>query len=272
MAEPLLIGMNVDTYSPDEISEGWEFLEVPMGLHLDPFLSARAYEPWRDLYSRTDIPPIIAASHFLQGYGLVPATQPPFDDEHLDFWMRRGFERMAALKIPCIGVYGGFFTYADEGDKPRARTRTLEILNKIADLSKEHGVEVCIEPMAKSETVFPSYVDGLEIMEELGRPEIKIMADLNYFLRLEEPLEDILKKPEACLHVHIQGDGGAQPNVGDRDAILSNLFSVLKQANYTRGVSVACPWKSTRGGELDIRQETKITLDYLKKIRDKIYS
>jgi len=272
MSKQFLLGMNVDTYSPDEISEGWEFLEVPMGLHLDPFLSNRAYEKWREMYSRTDIPPVIAASHFLQGYGLSPATQPPYDEEHLDFWMRRGFQRMAELKIPVIGIYGGFFTYVDEHDKSRARKRTLEILNKVADLSKEFGVEVAIEPMAKAGTVFPSYVDGLAVMEELGRPEIQIMADLNYFLRLEEPLEDILKKPEACLHVHIQGDGGAQPNVGDREAILVNLFTVLKDANYTRGVSVACPWKSTLGGDLDIRKESKITLDYLKKIRDSVYA
>lgn len=271
MANRLQLGMNVDTYSPDQICSGWEFIEIPMGLHLDPFQSAAAYEPRRQLYMRKDLPPILAASHFLQGYGLSPATVQPYDPEHLEFWIRRGFERMAELKVPCIGVYGGFFAVPDESLRSKARTRTLELLNMIADASKKHKVEVCIEPMAKAETVFPSYVDGLEIMKELGRPEIQIMADLNYFLRIKEPLEDILKAPEACLHVHIQGDGGAQPNVGDREAILINLFNVLKEAGYTRGVSVACPWKPTVGTELDIKRETKVTLDFLNRIRDKVY-
>lgn len=271
MSERFTFGMNVDNYSPDDICPGWEFIEIPCGLHLDPFVSAKAYQTRRDFYLRKDIPPIKAASHFLQGYGLSPVTVEPYDEEHLNFGMRRSFQRMAELKVPVIGVYGGFFAVPEESMRSKARTRTLEVLNRIADLSKEFGVQVAIEPMAKAETIFPSYTAGLEIMKELGRPEIQIMADLNYFLRIQEPLEDILKSPEDCLHVHIQGDGGAQPNVGDRSVILKNLFSILKEANYSKGISVACPWKPTISSELDIRKETQITLDFLKKIRDQVY-
>ena len=42
------------------------------------------------------------------------------------------------------------------------------------------------------------------------------MADLNYFLKLDQPLEDIAKEPEFCAHVHIAegGDGRCRDLIG----------------------------------------------------------
>ena len=48
----------------------------------------------------------------------------------------------------------------------------------------------------------------LERSEEVNRPSVKVMADLNYFLKLDQPLEDIAKEPEFCAHVHIAEGGG----------------------------------------------------------------
>jgi hypothetical protein len=74
------------------------------------------------------------------------------------------------------------------------------------------------------------------------------------------------------LNVHVQGDGGAQPNVGKRDEILTHLFNVLKDAGYDKGVSAACPWVPTNGAkEVDYKFETDFTLKYLQDLREKVY-
>ena len=65
------------------------------------------------------------------------------------------------------------------------------------------------------------------------------MADLNYFLKLDQPFEDIKDSPELCLHCHIAGDHG-QPGVGDLRAKHKAFFRVLREVGYERGVSCAC--------------------------------
>jgi hypothetical protein len=97
------------------------------------------------------------------------------------------------------------------------------------------------------------------------------MADLNYFIRGNQPLEHIAREPEYCLNVHIAGDGG-QPGVGDRTDLHTRLFRVLRDIGYERGVSAACPWVSSKGGELDFGKETARTLRYLQELREKVYA
>lgn len=135
----------------------------------------------------------------------------------------------------------------------------------------KNKVLIALEPMADLTTLFPRYLDGIALAKEVGSKSIRVMADLNYFLELDQPLEDIAKEPEYCLHCHIQGDGGAQPNVGGREKTFLRLFSIFRDMGYQRGVSAANPWKSTTGGGLDLKRETAVTLDYMRKLRDTVY-
>jgi sugar phosphate isomerase/epimerase len=115
-------------------------------------------------------------------------------------------------------------------------------------------------------------LEGVEFAKITGRSNVKVMADLNYFLKLDQPLEDILKYPDFCLNVHIAGDGGSQPNVGTREETFIHLFKVLKDAGYDKGVSAACPWVITNGAaQIDYKYETDKTLKFVKDLRDKVY-
>jgi hypothetical protein len=71
--------------------------------------------------------------------------------------------------------------------------------------------------------------------------------------------------------VHIAGQGG-QPGVGDRVELHTRLFRILRDIGYERGVSAACAWVSTLGGNLDFRAETAKSLRYLQELRDKVYA
>jgi len=84
-------------------------------------------------------------------------------------------------------------------------------------------------------------------------------------------LEIIAREPDYCLHVHIAGEGG-QPGMGDRLDLHTQLFRILRDMDYGRGVSAACAWVSTKGVELDFGRETAKSLRYLKDLRDKVYA
>jgi sugar phosphate isomerase/epimerase len=149
--------------------------------------------------------------------------------------------------------------------------QAIRFCDLLADHARKHKMLIALEPMAGLNTLWPRYRDGLKFMKEVGRKEIKVMADLAYFLELKQPLEDILLDPEACLHVHMAGVGG-QPGLGDRVAVHTKLFRILRDMGYERGVSAACPWASSTKGKMNFGRETAKTLKYLRNLRAKVYA
>jgi len=97
------------------------------------------------------------------------------------------------------------------------------------------------------------------------------MADLNYFIAIGQPFEDIALEPDFCLHVHIQGET-YQPNVGNCDDKILHIFRVLRDIGYQRTVSSAHPWISTTGETFNYRVESEKTLKYLQNFRAQVYS
>jgi hypothetical protein len=95
------------------------------------------------------------------------------------------------------------------------------------------------------------------------------MANLNYFVKIDEPFEDIALAPDQCLHVHIQGDV-YQPNYGDHRKKILRIFRVLRDIDYQCTVSSAHPWISTQGEIFDYRTESAKTLDWLQKLRAQV--
>jgi sugar phosphate isomerase/epimerase len=132
-------------------------------------------------------------------------------------------------------------------------------------------VLVALEPTANPLTVFPKYTDGLEFVKRLNQPSIRVMADLNYFVQISEPFEDIMLEPDSCLHVHIQGNK-YQPNVGNCREKILHIFRVLRDIGYTRMVSSAHPWISTEGAIFDYRKESAKTLEFLRELREQVYA
>jgi sugar phosphate isomerase/epimerase len=244
--------------------------EVPVGILLDPFESNANWASRRAEIASWNLPPIKASSHFLHHYGLK-ATGPGVDWEQIAFWTKRAFERLQELDVTTAGIYGGFFRVPEGFPRAEATGQALRFANLLADQAAPRGMTVALEPMGELDTLWPRYLDGLAFVRELGRPEVRLMADMNYFFKLPQPLEDITKAPEYCMHCHIAGDHG-QPGVGDMEATYLRLFRILRDIGYEGGVSAACPWVSTEGGALDYGVETAKTLRYLQELRDRVYS
>jgi len=254
-----------------QIAPGWEMAEVPVALMVKPFESAANWSQQRQIISSWNLPSIKASSHFLQFWGLTP-TGPGVDWEQLEFWTGRAFARLAGLGVEVVGVYGGFFRYVEGFSKTKAMDQAIRYVDRLADYAEMYDMLVALEPIAELDTVWPMYLDGIKFAkEEIGRPSVRVMADIDYFFKGNQPLELIAKEPDYCLHVHIAGDHG-QPGVGDLDDVFMRLFSILRDCGYTRGVSAACPWVSTDGGEVDFGKENAKSLAYLKALREKVYA
>lgn len=272
MSKPFQLGIVVDVVPIQILDKGWEYFEVPASIHGDPIISEAEWQAHRDAY-RADGRPTPVTSHLLGPGNLWQGGSGKYyDRELLEFSLERTIRRMSELGVKYLGAWGGHFRCQDGIDRTKAMDQALSTVNMAADFAARYGMQIALEPQAESDTLFPRYLEGIAFAKQTGRSNVKVMADLNYFLELDQPLEDILKEPEYCLNVHIQGDGGAQPNVGGREKTLLHLFEVLKEAGYDKGVSSACPWVSTNGAQpIDYKYETDKTLRYLQQLREKIY-
>ena len=150
--------------------------------------------------------------------------------------------------------------------------KAIRFVDRLTDCAEIYDMQVALEPIAELDTVWPMYLDGLKFAkEEIGRPSVRVMADIDYFFKGNQPLELIADEQDYCLHVHIAGDHG-QPGVGDLDNVFIRLFRILRDCGYTRGVSAACPWVSTDGEQVDFAIETAKSLAYLQALRDQVYA
>ncbi|OGO04783.1 MAG: hypothetical protein A2Y73_01950 [Chloroflexi bacterium RBG_13_56_8] len=268
------IGINIDNEAnkpPEKIAPGYEFSELPVGEMLFPFNSDAMWEKQLARLKALPVPPMTCTSHFLDGFGLI-ATGPDADWEQVEFWTRRAFRRLADVGVQVVGCYGGHFVVPEGFSKTEAKDQALRFINLLAECAEPHGLKIALEPYSDLKTLFPRYLQGVEIAREVNRPEICVMADLNYFIDLNQDLNDIKVAPELLMHVHIAGKGGSQPGVGDLLDWHTNLFRVLRDIGYERGVSAACPWVSSDGGPFDLTKETAKTLRYLKDLREKVYA
>jgi len=254
-----------------QISPDWEMAEIPVALMVKPFESAANWSAQRRVIESWNLPPIKAASHFLQFWGLTPVGSG-VDWDQLEFWTDRAFARLAGVGVEVVGVYGGFFKLEDGFSTTKTMDQAIRFVDRMADYADKYGMLVALEPIADPHTLWPLYRDGLKFAkEEIGRPSIRVMADIDYFFRGNQPFELIAEDPDYCLHVHIAGEQ-AQPGVGEMDDTFVHLFRILRDCGYTRGVSAACGWVSTDGGPVDFGKENAKSLAYLKDIRAKVYA
>ena len=262
---------NVDQKPPLKLASGWETAEIPITELVLPYSGE---EPWQKNLAAIRTwhqPPFTAASHFLKEERITGGDRTPF--EELERQAEQNCRRLAELAPGIVaGIWGNFFVVPQGFSRTRARDQALQYCEMVANYADKYGVLIALEPTANPQTVFPKYSDGLEFAKQLGQPAVRVMADLNYFIAVKEPFEDVAIDPDYCLHVHIQGDT-YQPNFGDCAAKILHVFRVLRDIRYERTVSSAHPWTSTEAGRpFDYAVESAKTLRFLRDLREQVFS
>ncbi len=271
MTEMFKLGLNIDNVDmkpPLELAPGWETAEIPITELLLPWDTDEVWEIKRAEIESWKQPPWAATSHWLWDERVSGDKQTDF--EELERQAEQTCRRMAQIGCGVAGVWGNFFEVGKAG-RTKAIDDTLAYCEMVSRYADKYGILIALEPTANPDTVFPTYKDGIEFVRRLNRKSIRLMADLNYFIAIGQPFEDIAIDPDLCLHVHIQGET-YQPNVGDTKEKILHIFRVLKDIGYDRTVSSAHPWISTEGDIFNYRIESAKTLKFLKELRQKVFS
>jgi len=267
------LGLNIDNVArkpPLELASGWEAAEIPITELVLPYDSDEAWQKNLAAIKSWQQPPFTAASHFLKDEQITGPEATPF--EELERQAEQNCRRLSQLASGMVaGIWGNFFAVPDGFSRTKATDQALRYCEMVATYSEMYGVLIALEPTANPRSVFPKYSDGVEFAKRLAKPTVRVMADLNYFMAVDEPFEDIVTAPDYCLHVHIQGDT-YQPNFGDGAAKIKHIFRVLRDVGYQRTASSAHPWTTTEPGPFNYRLESAKTLRFLSDLRQQVFS
>ncbi len=104
-----------------------------------------------------------------------------------------------------------------------------EALKEIADTAAQHDLTLVIEPTSHDTNMCESSYDAIELMEDVGHPNVKLMFDtFHAFYRREVPTDYVYEMGMDLKHIHISDNDRLPPGqgVGDWPALMQALKDV----------------------------------------------
>ena len=99
----------------------------------------------------------------------------------------------------------------------------VKVLGEAADLLEGSGVVLALEPL-NDRVDHPGYyltstIEGLDIVEEVDRPEVRLLYDIYHSAMMGEHIEDVLEgRLDRVVHVHLADtQGRGEPGSGTMD-------------------------------------------------------
>jgi len=151
---------------------------------------------------------------------MVPLTDPAKHGEFLE-GLKASIDVARRLGAPVLIVQAG----ADLPGKTRAEQRVAltEGLARSAEILAGSGVTLAVEPLNTLVDhvgyFLPSTLEGLGIVDEINRPEIKILYDIYHSAVMSEEIADVLTgRVDRIAHVHLADTPGRhEPGTGKLD-------------------------------------------------------
>ncbi len=151
---------------------------------------------------------------------MVPLTDPARHDEFLE-GLRQSLAVARRLGAPVLIAQAG----ADLPGRSRAEQRQalVDCLGRAADILAGSGVTLAVEPLNTLVDhvgyFLPSTVEALDFIDEVGRPEIRILYDIYHSAVMSEAIGDVLAgRIDRVAHVHLADTPGRhEPGTGELD-------------------------------------------------------
>jgi sugar phosphate isomerase/epimerase len=106
-----------------------------------------------------------------------------------------------------------------------------EALKEIAHAAAERDVTLVIEPTPHDTNLCESSYDAIELMEDVGEPNVKLMFDtFHAFYRHEVPTDYVYEMGKDLKHIHISDNDRLPPGQGVGD--WPSLIQALKDVGY----------------------------------------
>jgi hydroxypyruvate isomerase len=151
---------------------------------------------------------------------MVPLTDPARHDEFLE-GLKKSIAVAQRLGAPVLIAQAG----ADLPGKSRAEQRQAltDCLRRAADILAGSGVTLAVEPLNTlvdhAGYFLPSTAEGLDIIDDVGRPEIKILYDIYHSAVMSEDIATVLDgRLDRVAHAHLaDAPGRHEPGTGSLD-------------------------------------------------------
>lgn len=106
-----------------------------------------------------------------------------------------------------------------------------EGLVKVAKMAADHGVTMVVEPQAVDTNLIEGCDDAIQMMEEVGAPNVKLMFDtIHVMYRNEVPSDYVYQMGKNLHHVHISDTDRLPPGQGRGDFI--SVVNALKEVDF----------------------------------------
>ena len=134
-----------------------------------------------------------------------------------------------------------------------------EVFRPAVGDAEDHGITICFEPLAPSETNFMNTAsEAIEFIERLPSPAFKIILDVKAMCSMGQPIPDIIRQSAPHFDYFHANDANLKgPGFGEVDFV--PIAQALKEVSYDGYVSVEV-FKFEEGPEVIATE----SLSYLK--------
>ncbi len=154
---------------------------------------------------------------------------------YMDVVLRRARETGADVMV--FGS-GGARNAGPDFPAERAWDQLAQAALLAGETAARHGVTVVMEPLCKKACGYFRRVDqGVELVDRVGHPNLKLLTDLYHFTDADEPLDDIVKAGNRLAHVHLATPSLPETAAGEAYDF-AGFFQALREAGYDGRVSV----------------------------------
>jgi sugar phosphate isomerase/epimerase len=189
--------------------------------------------------------PVLACNGFLPGQLKAVGAEAKHDE--ILAYAETAFQRAARARVGTIVWGSGESRKIPEGfSRAKAEEQFRDLAKRVAVLAGRHGVIVSLEPLNSGETNFVnSLKEGAAVVEAVGHPNFKLLADLYHLLRQGETPDAVEMFGKHIHHCHIaEKDKRTPPGTAGDD--FKPFFKRLKTGGYRGGISMECGWKSMK--------------------------
>ena len=232
---------------------GYDFVEFGVGLTV-PEDTEEEFGKFKQAIAGSSLVPE-AFNSFIPG--TISLVGPEVDKARIRRYVETAARRVAEVGGQLIVFGSGAARNIPEGfSRSQAEDQILDFLQISADAAAANGIRIAIEPLSCEDTNFVTSVEeGIQWVEKLDQPEVRLLADFYHMTMEHEPLDHLLDAGGRLIHVHVADTDRLYPGSGRYD--YDTFFRNLKQIGYEGRISVECNFR-------DFVTETGKALSFLR--------
>jgi sugar phosphate isomerase/epimerase len=235
---------------------GCTFVEERVSSFLVPTENESYFAKSLALLAKSELP-VFSCKNFLPGN--LPCVGENLDRGAVLEYAEVVFKRAKQSSVKTIVFGSGNSRKIPENfDRDIAKSQFIDLLKEMSPVAAKYGIIISLEPLNRAETNFiNSLSEGVEIIEAVDHPNLKLLVDIYHMMREGEPPTEIEKADRHIYHCHIAEKDQRIAPVTMKDDFRP-YFKALKKVNYTGKLSMETGWG-------DMEKELPLAMRVLRK-------